>query len=123
MVSKDTKKVLIIEDEESIRSLLKYFLTSEGYTVEEAGNGKEGLDKALNADYSLIILDIMMPELSGWDFLKRYRQYRDTPVIVLSARDLDEDFRLGASLNVADYFTKPFDPEELVNRVKELIGA
>lgn len=123
MVSERDKRILVAEDEPSIRRLVRFFLESVGYNVDEAEDGQKALEKALSSDYSLIILDLMMPGLDGWGFLKRYKESGgNAHVIVLSARDLDEDFRKGAEMNVSDYFVKPFDPEELVDRVKALLG-
>ena len=123
MVSEKEKRILVAEDEPSIRRLVRFFLESVGYDVDEAEDGEKALKKALSSNYSLIILDLMMPGLDGWGFLKRYKESGgNAHVIVLSARDLDEDFRKGAEMSVSDYFVKPFDPEELVDRVKSLLG-
>jgi two-component system OmpR family response regulator len=114
--------ILIIEDEEKIARLLEMELTHEGYCVELAASGKVGLDKALSREWSVILLDIMLPELSGLGVLRRLRQTDTiTPVIVLTARSTIPDKVGGLDLGANDYMTKPFKIEELLARIRACI--
>ena len=111
-------KILIIEDEEAIADLEKDYLELSGFEVEIANRGDVGLEKALNEDYDLIILDLMLPEVDGFDICRQVRQEKNIPIIMVSAKkdDIDKIRRLG--LGADDYMTKPFSPSELVARVK-----
>ena len=111
-------KILIIEDEEVIADLEKDYLELSGFEVEIRNNGKDGLDAALNDDFSLVILDLMLPEMDGFEVCKRIREERNIPIIMVSAKKEDIDKIRGLGLGADDYMTKPFSPSELVARVK-----
>ncbi len=111
-------KILIIEDEEVIADLEKDYLELSGFEVEIKNNGKEGLEYALKGDFSLIILDLMLPEMDGFDVCKKIREDRNIPIIMVSAKKDDIDKIRGLGLGADDYITKPFSPSELVARVK-----
>ncbi len=111
-------KILIIEDEEVIADLEKDYLELSGFEVEITNNGKEGLDKSMTGDFSLVILDLMLPEMDGFEVCKRIRQERNIPIIMVSAKKDDIDKIRGLGLGADDYMTKPFSPSELVARVK-----
>lgn len=115
-------KILIIEDEESIAMPLQDDLTLEGYRVQTARNGTRGLQMARENRYDLIILDIMLPELSGFQVLKTLRAEKiTTPVLMLTAKSTELDKVLGLELGADDYVTKPFSPRELLARVKAIL--
>ena len=109
-------KILIIEDEEAIADLEKDYLELSGFEVEIANRGDVGLQKAMTEEYDLIILDLMLPEVDGFDICKQVRQEKNTPIIMVSAKK-DDKIR-GLGLGADDYMTKPFSPSELVARVK-----
>ena len=111
-------KILIIEDEESIAELEKDYLELRGYEVEVAGDGATGLDRALNEEFDLIILDLMLPGTDGFDICRRVREVKNTPIIMVSAKKEDIDKIRGLGLGADDYMTKPFSPSEMVARVK-----
>ena len=111
-------KILIIEDEEAIADLEKDYLELSGFEVEIANRGDVGLEKALNEDYDLIILDLMLPEVDGFDICRQVRQEKNIPIIMVSAKKYDIDKIRGLGLGADDYMTKPFSPSELVARVK-----
>ena len=111
-------KILIIEDEEVIADLEKDYLELSGFEVEIRNNGKDGLEAALSADFSLVILDLMLPEMDGFEVCKRIREERNIPIIMVSAKKEDIDKIRGLGLGADDYMTKPFSPSELVARVK-----
>jgi two-component system alkaline phosphatase synthesis response regulator PhoP len=115
-------KILIVEDEESILMALEDNLKMEGYEVESAVNGEEGLSKAKERQFDLIILDIMLPRLDGFEVCKRLRQAGNmTPILMLTAKSQEIDKVLGLELGADDYVTKPFSPRELLARVKALL--
>ncbi len=111
-------KILIIEDEEAIAELEKDYLELSGFTVEIENRGDEGLKKALEGDFNLFILDLMLPGMDGFEICKQIRQEKNTPVILVSAKKDDIDKIRGLGLGADDYITKPFSPSELVARVK-----
>ena len=111
-------KILIIEDEEAIADLEKDYLELSGFEVEIANRGDVGLEKALNEDYDLIILDLMLPEVDGFDICRQVRQEKNIPIIMVYAKKDDIDKIMGLGLGADDYMTKPFSPSELVARVK-----
>lgn len=111
-------KILIIEDEEVIADLEKDYLELSGFEVEITNNGKDGLTQALKGDFSLVILDLMLPEMDGFEVCKRIREERNIPIIMVSAKKDDIDKIRGLGLGADDYMTKPFSPSELVARVK-----
>ncbi len=112
------KKILIIEDDISIAELERDYLELNDFKCTIAEQGMAGLEKALNEDFELIIIDIMLPEMDGFEVLSKLRKKKQTPVIMLSARNGDIDKIKGLGLGADDYMTKPFSPNELVARVK-----
>ena len=111
-------KILIVEDEESIAELEKDYLELSGFEVEIANRGDIGLERAMNEDYDLIILDLMLPGVDGFDICRQIRREKNTPIIMVSAKKDDIDKIRGLGLGADDYMTKPFSPSELVARVK-----
>ena len=111
-------KILIIEDEEAIAELEKDYLELSGFDVEVSNDGEEGLAKALAEDYNLIILDLMLPGVDGFEICRKVRDDKNTPIIMVSAKKDDIDKIRGLGLGADDYMTKPFSPSELVARVK-----
>ena len=111
-------KILIVEDEEAIADLEKDYLELSGFEVEVANDGEVGLSKALGEDYNLIILDLMLPGVDGFEICRRVRDEKNTPIIMISAKKDDIDKIRGLRLGADDYMTKPFSPSELVARVK-----
>ncbi|GHU88634.1 DNA-binding response regulator [Clostridia bacterium] len=116
------EKILIIEDEERLARFVELELTHEGYEVVKAADGRTGLELAQQGDCSLILLDVMLPELNGMEVLRRYRQQGgETPVIMLTARDATTDKVSGLDSGANDYVTKPFAIEELLARIRALL--
>jgi DNA-binding response OmpR family regulator len=116
-------KVLVIEDEEGMRDILKTYLENNGYQVLTAKNGKEGLDLFNeNKDVKIILLDIMLPDISGWSLLKTIRETSKVPVMMITARGEEYDKLLGFELGADDYVVKPFSPREVVARVKAILS-
>ncbi|MDD8048939.1 MAG: response regulator transcription factor [Thomasclavelia sp.] len=113
-------KVLIVDDEVDIRELLKFYLEKEGYDVLEAGNGNDALDIVESSYIDLAIIDVMMPEMDGFELVENIKEYRDLPCIMLTAKGENKDKLRGFSTGVDDYVTKPFDPAELMARVKAI---
>ncbi len=123
-------KILIIEDELSIAELERDYLELNDFEVEIETNGLKGLEKALDEEYSLILLDLMLPEVDGFEICRQIREKKDIPIIMVTAKKNDIDKIRGLGLGVDDYVTKPFSPSELVARVKahisryrELVGS
>ncbi len=112
------KKILIIEDEESIADLEKDYLELSGFQVEIANDGDKGLEMAMSGNYDLYILDLMLPGADGFEICRAIREARNTPVIMVSAKKDDIDKIRGLGLGADDYITKPFSPSEMVARVK-----
>ena len=112
------KRILIIEDELEIAELEKDYLELSDFEVDIEGNGSAGLEKALEQDYSLIVLDLMLPGTDGFEICKQVRERKDVPILMVSARKDDIDKIRGLGLGADDYMTKPFSPSELVARVK-----
>jgi two-component system response regulator ArlR len=113
--------ILIVEDEVKLARYLELELNYEGYTIEKSGNGKEALTLAIDNNYDLILLDIMLPGLSGMEVLRRLRELKDTPVIMLTARDETFEKVSGLDLGADDYVTKPFEIEELLARIRVIL--
>lgn len=109
--------ILVVDDEKDLRDVLKLYLENAGYEVLEAENGLEALDILSKSDVSLMILDIMMPEMDGFELIKKLGENRDFPIIFLSARTKVQDKILGLNLGADDYIEKPFDPGEVLARV------
>ena len=118
VVGDNMSKILIIEDEAGIARFVELELKHEGNEVEKAADGREGLDKALSGSFDLILLDVMLPGLNGMEVLRRLRQEKDTPVIMLTARDAVMDKVSGLDAGADDYITKPFAIEELLARIR-----
>jgi DNA-binding response OmpR family regulator len=113
--------VLIVDDEKRLVSLVESYLNQEGYRVATAYNGKEALTVAEKEKPDLIILDIMMPEMNGYDFMRLHRIQHDTPIIMLTAKVEDDDKVIGLELGADDYVVKPFKPRELMARVRNVL--
>ncbi|MDO4632686.1 MAG: response regulator transcription factor [Eubacteriales bacterium] len=111
-------KILIIEDEESIAELEKDYLELSGFEVEIEGRGDDGLKRALENSYDLVILDLMLPGMDGFEICRQIREKKNIPVLMVSAKKDDIDKIRGLGLGADDYITKPFSPSELVARVK-----
>ena len=109
---------MIVEDEEAIADLEKDYLELSGFEVEIENNGRSGLEKAILGEYDLIILDLMLPDVDGFEICKEVREKKNTPIIMVSAKKDDIDKIRGLGLGADDYMTKPFSPSELVARVK-----
>lgn len=116
-----SKTILVVDDEERIVSLIKAYLTQDGYRVVTAENGRSALFVARRENPDLILLDVMMPELDGYEFMRLYGKERNTPVILLTAKIEETDKVLGLELGADDYVTKPFSPRELVARVRAVL--
>ena len=112
------EKILLVEDEEKLARMVELELRYEGYEVEKAFDGRTGLERALTGEFDLILLDIMLPALSGMEVLRRLRKERQTPVILLTARDAVVDKVSGLDAGADDYVTKPFAIEELLARIR-----
>jgi DNA-binding response OmpR family regulator len=115
------KTILLADDKASVRNLVREYLEAEGYRVIIAADGREALYVARQEKPDLILLDIMMPEISGYDFLKTYRKERETPIILLTAKLDETDKVLGLELGADDYVTKPFGMKELVARINAVL--
>ncbi|HLI26797.1 MAG TPA: response regulator transcription factor [Chloroflexota bacterium] len=115
------QRILVVDDEKHIVQLVKLYLSNEGYQVDVATNGREALDKARQLRPDLIVLDLMLPEISGLEVCRQLRQESDVPIIMLTARDEAEDRVAGLELGADDYVTKPFNPRELAARVKAVL--
>lgn len=111
-------KILIVEDEEAIADLEKDYLELSDFEVTIENNGDQGLETALSGDYDLVILDLMLPGIDGFEVCKKIREEKDIPIIMVSAKKDDIDKIRGLGLGADDYMTKPFSPSELVARVK-----
>jgi DNA-binding response OmpR family regulator len=115
------KTILVVDDEPNIIKLIRLYLINEGYSVECASTGREALHKFAAARPALIVLDLMLPEVDGWDVCKQVRKESDVPIVMLTARSDDVDKIVGLELGADDYLTKPFNPRELVARVKAVL--
>ncbi|MCA9931968.1 MAG: response regulator transcription factor [Anaerolineales bacterium] len=116
-----SKKILVVDDETRLRNVVRGYLEQEGYDVVTAGNGREALLVARDEQPDLIVLDLMMPEMDGWEFMRHHRQHQNTPIIMLTARVEDVDKIAGLEMGADDYITKPFSPRELVARVRAVL--
>jgi DNA-binding response OmpR family regulator len=116
-----TQTILIVDDEKRMVSLLQSYLTQEGYRVVTAYNGREALETAHAEKPDLVILDIMMPEMNGYEFMRAHRAETETPIIMLTAKVEDDDKVFGLELGADDYVTKPFKPRELMARVRNIL--
>ncbi len=115
-------KILVVDDEERMRKLVKDFLSVKGYQVIEAADGEEAVDLFFQQkDIALIILDVMMPKMDGWEVVKTIRKYSKVPIIMLTARGEERDELQGFDLGVDEYISKPFSPKILVARVEAIL--
>ena len=118
----DSIKILVVDDESRMRKLVKDFLSKKGYIVLEAGDGEEAVDIFMNnKDIGLIILDVMMPKMDGWETCKEIRKFSQVPIIMLTAKSDERDELLGFELGIDEYITKPFSTKLLLARVFKLI--
>ena len=115
------KTVMVVDDEERLVSLLKAYLTQEGFRVVGAANGREALFLARQENPDLIVLDVMMPEMDGYAFMAHHRKERSTPIILLTARVDPDDKVVGLEMGADDYLTKPFRPRELLARIRAVL--
>ena len=111
-------RILIVEDEEKIARFVELELSHEGYEIDKAADGRAGLELALSHDYDLVLLDILLPQINGMEVLRRLRREKNTPVILLTARDAVMDKVAGLDAGADDYITKPFAIEELLARIR-----
>ena len=115
-------KILVVDDESRMRKLVRDFLVREDYEVLEAGDGEEAVDQFYeNKDVALIILDVMMPKMDGWEVVREIRKYSQVPIIMLTAKSDEKDELLGFELGVDEYISKPFSPKILVARVEAIL--
>ncbi len=118
----EKSKILVVDDESRMRKLVSDFLTHESYEVIEAGDGEQAVDIFFeNKDIALIILDVMMPKMDGWETCRQIRQYSKVPIIMLTAKSDERDELLGFNLGVDEYISKPFSPKVLVARVNAVL--
>lgn len=116
------RKILIVDDDNEIRELLEFDLAQSGYVVDTASNGMEGLNKALNNYYDIVLLDVMMPKMNGYDVCKNIRKTKpDLPVLLLTAKGTIDDKTQGFDCGADDYLVKPFDIQEVLLRVRALL--
>jgi two-component system response regulator CpxR len=113
--------ILLVDDDAELASLLSEFLRREGFTVEAAHEGNRGLEKALQPGIDLVVLDVMLPGIDGFEILKRLRQKSTVPVLMLTARGEDVDRIVGLELGADDYLAKPFNPRELAARIRAIL--
>lgn len=114
-------RILVVDDEERIRRLLKMYLEKEGYEIEEAEDGETALSLAMNRDYALILLDVMLPGIDGIEVCTRLRQVKATPVVMLTAKGEEMNRVQGFEVGADDYVVKPFSPREVIYRVKAIL--
>ena len=121
MAAGKAQTVLVVEDEASIASFVSLYLKNAGYTVRTASTGQEALSQAQSGDVALTVLDLMLPDIDGIEVCRRIRKTSDMPILMLTARDEDVDKIIGLEVGADDYLTKPFNPRELVARVKSIL--
>jgi len=115
------ERILVVDDETNIIDLTRLYLEQEGFQVETAMDGAQALEKIRDLEPALVVLDVMLPEVNGFDVCRQTRAESDVPIIMLTARDDDIDKIVGLELGADDYLTKPFNPRELVARVKAIL--
>ena len=115
-------KILIVDDEPNIVTLISRYAQREGYDIVTASDGKEAIDKCLTDNFDVIIMDVMMPDTDGFTACKKIKEFKDIPVIMLSARGTEFDKLFGFEVGVDDYVTKPFSPVELMARIKVILS-
>jgi DNA-binding response OmpR family regulator len=121
MAKESRPTVLVVEDEQSIASFVALYLKNAGYDVKTAATGAEALSQVAGGEISMILLDLMLPDIDGIEICRRVRQRSDVPILMLTARDEDVDKIIGLEVGADDYLTKPFNPRELVARVKSVL--
>lgn len=114
-------KILVVDDEDNIREVLKEYAEFEGHEVDEACDGMQAIEMAKNNNYDIIIMDVMMPRLDGYSACKEIRKFKQTPVLMLSARGEEYDKLFGFELGIDDYVVKPFSPKEVMARVNAIV--
>ncbi len=114
-------KILVVDDEDNIREVLKEYAEFEGHEVDEACDGMQAIEMAKNKDYDIIIMDVMMPRLDGYSACKEIRKVKQTPMLMLSARGEEYDKLFGFELGIDDYVVKPFSPKEVMARVNAIV--
>ena len=120
----DKKRILIVDDEGDLRNMLRFRLVAMNYEISEAVDGQEGLDKARSENPDLIILDLMLPKMDGYKvcrMLKFDEKYKHIPIIMFTARAQEKDKKIGKEMGAEAYITKPFEPEVLLSKIKELL--
>jgi DNA-binding response OmpR family regulator len=120
-VSVVTERILIVEDEANIASFVALYLQKAGYAVDRAATGGEGIERASKAKPSLVVLDLNLPDMDGLEVCKAMRQESQVPILMLTARDDDVDKIVGLEVGADDYMTKPFNPRELVARIRSIL--
>ena len=118
MNNSNRKKILIVEDEKPISEILEYIISKQGDEVQVAFDGKSGIESALSGNFDLILLDVMLPIMDGFEVCRLVREKLDTPIIMLTAREEERDKVMGLELGADDYMTKPFSHAELISRIK-----
>ncbi len=114
-------KILVVDDEDNIREVLKEYAEFEGHEVDEACDGMQAIEMAKNKDYDIIIMDVMMPRLDGYSACKEIRKVKQTPMLMLSARGEEYDKLFGFELGIDDYVVKPFSPKEVMARINAIV--
>ena len=114
-------KILVVDDEAPIRELVRFYIEKDGYTMLEAENGMEALEVFENEYVDLAVVDVMMPKMDGWELVSELKQIRDVPVVMLTAMGESKDKLKGFDLGVDDYVVKPFDPDELMARIRTIL--
>jgi two-component system OmpR family response regulator len=113
--------IMVVDDEAHIRELINLYLTDEGFSIVEKANGAEALEHAVNYPVDMVIMDIMMPEMDGWELCRKLRELGDMPILMITAKGESTQRIKGFQLGTDDYLVKPFDPVEMVMRVKALL--
>ena len=114
-------RILIVEDDRATAEALELYLRAEGYDTTVAGDGVSGLEQAISGRFDLVLLDLMLPGLYGMDVCKRVREHSDVPIVMLTARSLEDDHVRGLELGADDYITKPFSPRQVVARIRSVL--
>src|SRR5271168_1781784 len=120
-MNKSVERILVIDDDAELCSLVGEYLGPEGFEVESVYDGRKGLDRALSGEHLLVVLDVMLPGLNGFDVLRRIRNTSKLPVLLLTARGEDVDRIVGLEIGADDYLPKPFNPRELVARIRAVL--
>src|SRR5947207_10366350 len=121
MTSRNMDCVLVVDDDIELCSLVQEYLTSEGFKSEAVHDGEQGLQRGLSGDYALVVLDVMLPGINGFEVLRRLRSVSKIPVLLLTARGEDVDRIVGLEIGADDYLPKPFDPRELLARIRAIL--